>query len=175
LSSGGTCAVLLQDTGFFLVSDHGIEDNVIDEAFQKAKSALDLPDTVKKNYPFSLDRYVGWRGLDELQSVTGELSLTRSNVPPAMIIMSRLNCNETASSQHLGHGRVVTSARRLISPMPRTVLHLTLHPAFESGMRRAKWPFMAPLLLPVYAAEAAPCRQPPLGAVARQQTWSGWI
>lgn len=86
MSSGGTCAVLLQDTGFFLVSDHGIEDNVIDEAFQKAKSALDLPDTVKKNYPFSLDRYVGWRGLDELQSVTGELSLTRSNVPPAMII-----------------------------------------------------------------------------------------
>lgn len=60
-----------KDTGFFLVSDHGIEENLIDEAFQKAKSALDLPDTVKKNYPFSLDRYVGWRGLDELQSVTG--------------------------------------------------------------------------------------------------------
>ena len=81
LPSDGTYAVLLQDTGFFLVSDHGIEENLIDEAFQKAKSALDLPDTVKKNYPFSLDRYVGWRGLDELQSVTGELSLTRSNVP----------------------------------------------------------------------------------------------
>ena len=81
LPSDDSCAVLLQDTGFFLVSDHGIEENLIDEAFQKAKSALDLPDTVKKNYPFSLDRYVGWRGLDELQSVTGELSLTRSNVP----------------------------------------------------------------------------------------------
>ncbi len=80
LSSDGICVGLLQDTGFFLISDHGIEENLIDEAFQKAKSALDLPDTVKKNYPFSLDRYVGWRGLDELQSVTGELSLTRSNV-----------------------------------------------------------------------------------------------
>ena len=73
LPSDSACAVLLQDTGFFLVSDHGIEENLIDEAFKKAKSTLDLP--------FSLDRYVGWRGLDELQSVTGELSLTGSNVP----------------------------------------------------------------------------------------------
>ncbi len=65
----------VQDTGFFLVSDHGIEEDLVDEAFQKAKTALDLPDKVKKKYPFSLDRYVGWRGLDELQSVTGELSV----------------------------------------------------------------------------------------------------
>lgn len=70
--------LIVQDTGFFLVSDHGIEQGLIDEAFEKAKSALDLPDEVKKSYPFSLDRYVGWRGLDELQSVTGELSI-RSN------------------------------------------------------------------------------------------------
>lgn len=70
--------LIVQDTGFFLVSDHGIEQALIDEAFEKAKSALDLPDEVKKSYPFSLDRYVGWRGLDELQSVTGELSI-RSN------------------------------------------------------------------------------------------------
>ena len=55
------------------MSDHGVEEELIDEAFQKAKSALDLPDSIKQKYPFSLDRYVGWRGLDELQSVTGKL------------------------------------------------------------------------------------------------------
>ncbi len=81
----------------------------------------------------------------------------------------------TAPLQQLGHGCVVNSARRLISPMPRSVLHFTPHPASESDMHRASWPFKAPLLLPVYAAEAVPCRQPPLGAVARQQTRGGWI
>ncbi|KAK9812273.1 hypothetical protein WJX73_009505 [Symbiochloris irregularis] len=60
-----------RDTGFFLLSDHGVPDADIDEAFAQAKRALDLPGKTKKKYPFSLDRYVGWRGLDELSSVTG--------------------------------------------------------------------------------------------------------
>lgn len=60
-----------KDAGFILVSDHGVPSASIDEAFAQAKRALELPSDVKRKYPFSLDRYVGWRGVDELSSVTG--------------------------------------------------------------------------------------------------------
>ncbi|EFN58207.1 hypothetical protein CHLNCDRAFT_20260, partial [Chlorella variabilis] len=60
-----------KDVGFFYISDHGIPQEEVDHAFATGKSFLELDKETKAHYPFNPDTYLGWRGPDELETVTG--------------------------------------------------------------------------------------------------------
>lgn len=52
-------------------ADHGIPQEEVDHAFATGKSFLELDKETKAHYPFNPDTYLGWRGPDELETVTG--------------------------------------------------------------------------------------------------------
>jgi hypothetical protein len=52
-------------------ADHGIPQEEIDVAFAKGRSFLGLDKGLKEKYPFNPDTYLGHRGPDELETVTG--------------------------------------------------------------------------------------------------------
>jgi hypothetical protein len=54
-----------------LPAGHGISQEEIDKAFATGRAFLEQPKEVKERYPFNPDTYLGWRGPDELETVTG--------------------------------------------------------------------------------------------------------
>ena len=58
--------------GFFYIADHGIPQEEIDRAFATGQEFLALDTETKTRYPFNPDSYLGHRGPDELETVTGE-------------------------------------------------------------------------------------------------------
>lgn len=44
----------------------------IDAAFAAGRRFLEAPLSVKGKYPFNPDTYLGWKGLDDTQTVTGK-------------------------------------------------------------------------------------------------------
>jgi hypothetical protein len=73
-------------------ADHGIPQEEIDVAFATGQTFLDKDKEFKAQYPFNPDSYLGWRGPDELETVTGAFgpalgptaaaSLCPSGTPP---------------------------------------------------------------------------------------------
>ncbi|GAB4822422.1 hypothetical protein N2152v2_009468 [Parachlorella kessleri] len=60
-----------KDVGFFYISGHGIAQEEIDAAFAAGRAFFGLPKAAKERYPFNPETYLGWRGPDELETVTG--------------------------------------------------------------------------------------------------------
>ena len=54
-----------------LLTGHGISPEDIDAAFGAGRAFFELPKAVKERYPFNPETYLGWRGPDELETVTG--------------------------------------------------------------------------------------------------------
>jgi hypothetical protein len=54
-----------------LHADHGIPQEEIDAAFAAGRTFLGQGKVAKAQYPFNPDSYLGWRGPDELETVTG--------------------------------------------------------------------------------------------------------
>ena len=54
-------------------ADHGIPDEEVEEAFKTGQDFLKLKKEEKEKYPFNPDTYLGYRGPDELETVTGTL------------------------------------------------------------------------------------------------------
>ena len=52
-------------------ADHGIPQEDIDAAFAAGRTFLEQGSEAKGQYPFNPDSYLGWRGPDELETVTG--------------------------------------------------------------------------------------------------------
>ena len=52
-------------------ADHGIPQEDIDAAFAAGRAFLGQGKQDKGRYPFNPDSYLGWRGPDELETVTG--------------------------------------------------------------------------------------------------------
>ncbi len=52
-------------------SSLSIPEEQVKEAFAQGKRFLDLPKEQKSRWPFNPDTYLGWRGPDELETVTG--------------------------------------------------------------------------------------------------------
>lgn len=55
------------------LADHGIPEEEVEAAFSTGQEFLKLKKEEKEQYPFNPDTYLGYRGPDELESVTGEL------------------------------------------------------------------------------------------------------
>ncbi|KAK9908386.1 hypothetical protein WJX75_007121 [Coccomyxa subellipsoidea] len=60
-----------EDVGFFYIAGHGIPQDDFDAALKAGQAFLALPDEVKAQWPFNPDTYLGHRGPDELETVTG--------------------------------------------------------------------------------------------------------
>lgn len=54
-----------------LCTGHGIPEEEIEQAFATGRGFLELEKEVKTAYPFNPDSYLGHRGPDELETVTG--------------------------------------------------------------------------------------------------------
>ncbi|KAI7838916.1 hypothetical protein COHA_007322 [Chlorella ohadii] len=59
------------EVGFFYITDHGIPQEEIDRAFATGINFLDREKEFKTQWPFNPDSYLGYRGPDELETVTG--------------------------------------------------------------------------------------------------------
>lgn len=51
---------------------HGIPEEDFEKVLKAGQAFLALPDEVKAQWPFNPDSYLGHRGPDELETVTGE-------------------------------------------------------------------------------------------------------
>lgn len=60
-----------KDVGFFYIGGHGIPQEDFERVLKAGQSFLALPDIVKAQWPFNPDSYLGHRGPDELETVTG--------------------------------------------------------------------------------------------------------
>jgi hypothetical protein len=58
-----------------MYTGHGIPQQDIDRAFALGRTFKDLSREVKAKYPFNPDSYLGWRGPDELETVTGAAAM----------------------------------------------------------------------------------------------------
>ena len=54
-----------------MLADHGIPEEEVEAAFAAGRTFLEQPKSEKEKYPFNPDTYLGWRGPDELETVTG--------------------------------------------------------------------------------------------------------
>eukprot|EP00775_Hariotina_reticulata_P003032 gene3032-3313_t len=59
-----------RSVGFFYITGHGIPEREIEQAFATGQRFLDLGASTKTKYPFNPDSYLGYRGFDELATIT---------------------------------------------------------------------------------------------------------